>query len=100
MGSKKKTNHPHDNERLLLDSFSDLDLARWNKLSGKLEEYEVRLHHHLESQRVLNKDRLTQALNSGKTLDNYARDGLFRIVDYKYSDTPLSTIGKPLSSNG
>lgn len=86
---RKPPDQPHS---YLLDKFSDGDITSWSKNSAAYQEYQLRLFHHLESQREFYKDSLYQALCDSQTISIHNKQWV-RIVDFKYSHTPLSPIG-------
>ena len=92
---KKKSTKGSRNQHhsFLLDQFSNVDLINWKKLSDSVQEYEVRAYYELEAQRTLHYDALTQSLNNSQCISPYRKSSLTRIVDYKYSLSPLSVKG-------
>lgn len=78
--------------RFLLDQFTHADLRAWKRFSDDAEEYHVRLHYHLEAKRILHMDGLIDALHTHK-IANKKGKSWYRIVDYKYSNQPLSCVG-------
>lgn len=78
--------------RFLLDKFTHADLRAWKRLSDDVEEYHVRLYHHLEAKRSLHMADLIDALQARKTVNKKGKSW-HRIVDYKYSNEPLSCVG-------
>ena len=76
----------------MLDEFSSQDLRRWKRNSNLLNEYRVRQFYELESLRALSREALVDALKPSP--DEHLRiDGWARIVNYRYSDQPLSAKG-------
>lgn len=78
--------------RFLLDIFTSGSIQKWKKFADTDEEYEVRLHHHLEGLRFAKYDALLDSLRSTKSAP-LNLDGWFRIVDFLHSLTPLSPKG-------
>jgi len=76
----------------LLDKFSENDVKNWNETHGSFESYWVPVHYHLEGLRRLHHEKIIEALrkstSSSITLNNWCR-----IVDYQYSNNPLSARG-------
>lgn len=86
---KKKVIQP---DEFILDKFTDVNLYQWNKLNDLLTEYNIKLFYHLESQRALDYAHLVSALRETNSI-NLKENSWWRIVDYKYSDAPLSSKG-------
>ena len=76
----------------LLDSFSELALNAWQALGDDVIEFELRRYHALETLRQLHKSALIDALTDIPT-SSLTLDGWCRIVDYRYSNNPLSAAG-------
>jgi len=76
----------------LLDKFSQIDLRRWKKASDDLEHYHVRLFYHLEALREIHSEELCDALQKHRT-HKQVGTSWYRLVDYRYSNEPLSTKG-------
>lgn len=79
-------------DRQLLDRFSELDVKTWGAFGEDIIEFEVRRYHALESLRQLHKADLIDALADIETCEVNA-NGWCRIVDYRYSNNPLSSAG-------
>ena len=75
-----------------LDAFSLVDLERWRKSSGLLDELYRELHFGLESQRAARRNELLEALR-GKAARPLELTGWFRQVEYQYCLEPLSARG-------
>ena len=79
-------------DRNLLDEFTTQDLRRWKRNSNLLNEYRIRQFYELESLRELSRDDLVEALKQSPyehlTINRWAR-----IVNYRYSEQPLSAKG-------
>lgn len=87
-----KQGNDNQNDAIILDQFSDASLSQWNRLSSLLEEYNVKLFYYLESLRTLHHRQLCDALLNQKPL-SISANNWWRIVDHKYSNSPLSSIG-------
>lgn len=76
----------------LLDKFSENDVKNWNETHESFESYWVPVHYHLEGLRRLHHEKIIEALRKSTTtsitLNNWCR-----IVDYQYSNNPLSARG-------
>lgn len=81
----------NDND-IILDRFSDANLIQWKRLSDLSEEYHVRLFYHLESLRTLYHKELCDALLSSQPSSIF-QENWWRIVDLKYSNSPLCSQG-------
>lgn len=88
----KQGSYHQSNGAIILDQFSDASLRQWNRLSALLEEYNVKLFYYLESLRKLHHGQLCDALLNQKSVSVSTSDW-WRIVDHKYSNSPLSSIG-------
>lgn len=78
--------------RILLDKFSDVDLRSWNKLDNNLSEYQIRFFYHLEAQRVARRQELLDAVLTPAPISQDIHSWV-RVVPYKYTLDPLSTLG-------
>ena len=78
--------------RLPLDQFSQADIRTWKRIADDAEEYHVRQYFHLESIRRLHQEALLDALKEIAPT-SIKLDRWVRIVDYKYSHEPLSSVG-------
>lgn len=76
----------------VLDRFSAADLETWKRVSADLDELHATLYFQVQPQRIRRKQELIDALS---VLDPkpYEFDEWFRIVDYCYTNTPLSVVG-------
>jgi len=87
-GSKGKK----EETRYVLDQFTRADLRAWQNLADGLDAYHVRLFYYLEGLRNLHQEEIRKALQASTstsiTLNNWAR-----IVTYRYTLAPLSTVG-------
>ena len=76
----------------VLDQFTDLDLARWEKGSKALAEFNNRFFSCLESQRRTHYEDLCAVLSNSSNLTIKVADW-YRIIDYQFGDDPLSARG-------
>ncbi len=79
-------------DRFLLDQFSTQDLRRWKRNSNLLNRYRVRQFYELEGLRELSRESLVDALKQ-TPYDHLRINEWARIVNYRYSDQPLSAKG-------
>ena len=79
-------------DQYLLDAFCVLDLQAWEAAGEANREYAIRVYHELEAQRQVYKDELIAALRLIDA-ERLGLKGWGRIVDYRYSDQPLSAAG-------
>lgn len=77
---------------ILLDQFSDANLSQWNRISALHDEYHVKLFYHLESLRNIHHKVLRDTLRAQKS-SSIVVEKWWRIVDHKYSNNPLSSLG-------
>lgn len=84
---------------LELDRFSHSDLQEWEKLSKDLDELEDTMHFSLEPERRRFRQELIQALQLQEPKSLEILDWV-RIVDYRFSLTPLSSAGSLLEYGG
>lgn len=77
---------------IFLDKFTRADLAEWTQFSKDMDEFNVRLFYHLEGLRAFHHKELCESLASVKGVAIKANDWC-RIVDFQYSDHPLSAKG-------
>jgi hypothetical protein len=82
-----------------LDKFSLSDLRRWQTVNRNIAEYHLRVYYELEAQRQLHRSDLIKALKGAK-LSPLILDRWVRMVDYKYSNQPLSSAGSVRSIGG
>jgi RES domain len=83
--------------RFPLDQFSQADIRTWKRIADDAEEYHIRQYFHLESLRSLHQEALLDALK-GIAPTSIQLERWVRIVDYKYSHEPLSSVGSLFSS--
>jgi len=88
-------NKPND-LNIILDQFSTTDLKVWKKVYSQYEEYDVRLFYQLEALRSLDHEKLCEALRNTNSVDIKEKNW-WRIVDLKYAEQPLSSIGSFLN---
>ena len=89
---KPKIRFRGQSESFVLDQFSQANLQKWNKYSGALDEYHVRLFYHLEGLRESHKDSLVEALRDSSSASKF-KDTWCRLVSFRYSDDFLSSRG-------
>ncbi|MBS0378112.1 MAG: RES domain-containing protein [Proteobacteria bacterium] len=77
---------------LLLEYFTDHQLAHWRARAGDLQEYHYLWFYELERQRAARQDNLRNALQSVRGMQ-VSLEGWGRAIDYKYSERPLSCLG-------
>jgi hypothetical protein len=77
---------------LLLESFTDADLAAWQRGSSDYQQYHYLWYFELEAQRAAHEAELLDALRKipGEDVD---LTGWGRALHYTYSHTPLSCVG-------
>ena len=93
---KKKRKLPRENSGTkFLDSFSEKDIHQWQQHLEALETYWVKIHYHLEGLRALHSNEITQSLQKTTpiTVDFMKWT---RIVDWRFSNDPLSAYGSLL----
>lgn len=83
-----------------LDRFTINDLRHWQSGSRAIKEYHLRVFHELEAQRQLYRGELLNALKGAKHQSVFSLQRWVRIVDYKYSNQPLSAAGSVKSIGG
>jgi hypothetical protein len=83
-----------------LDRFTINDLRHWQTGSRAIKEYHLRVFHELEAQRQLYRGELLNALKEAKHASVFSVERWVRIVDYKYSNQPLSAVGSVKSIGG
>ena len=88
-----KPSDPH----VLLEQFSQENLAGWRRLSGGLHEYHTRLYYYLSGERSLVYPQLLECLQSA-ALASFEFSDHWRIVDQRYADVPLSPKGSLIVS--
>lgn len=76
----------------VLDRFSEADLETWNRVSADLDELHAALYFDVQPQRM-RRDRELIAALTALGVKPFVFDGWFRIVDYRYTNTPLSAVG-------
>lgn len=79
-----------------LDQFSENDVKGWEHAFESFESYWIPVHYYLEAQRQLHQDAITEALKKSTPVSINMK-GWCRIVDYQYSDNPLSARGSLIS---
>jgi RES domain len=83
----------------VLDKFSSQDLVEWNSLSKDLDELQRALYFEIHPMRMRRKEELIVALSLANAKPFNFSDW-HRIVDFKYSNAPLSVIGSVKSYGG
>jgi RES domain len=79
-------------ESLLLDAFTDVAAAAWERQAPLVQEYHYRFFFELEAQRAAVQDRMREALaTSGTQVVNL--QGWGRALDWQYCLNPLSAVG-------
>lgn len=76
-----------------LDYFTNVDLKRWKRNSDLLIEYHFKYYYCLESQRAANYNKIIDALRKSFISDPLIITDWIRIVSYKRSLQPLSSLG-------
>jgi hypothetical protein len=84
---------------LTLDRFSEADLSTWERISGNLDELSRVLFFSLEPERLRRQQELIDALNE-KPSDPIEFQGWVRVVDTRWTLSPLSAIGSLKSIGG
>ncbi len=82
-----------------LDEFSEQSLAAWFRAARNLRDLHSALHFGLEEQRQREPTALAAAIQAGAD-GPFAFEGWSRIVDYRYSLTPLSVRGSLTEDGG
>lgn len=77
---------------LTLDRFSEADLDKWLRLSARLDELARLLYFAVEPERLKRQGELIEALNQ-KPAAPIDFEGWVRVVDTKWTLSPLSSIG-------
>ena len=83
----------------ILDKFTSRDLDVWNAASKDIDQLQSILYFGVRPTRMRKKDELIAALNKGQHKP-FAFSDWHRIVDYKYSNAPLSVVGSIKSYGG
>ena len=83
----------------ILDKFTSRDLDAWNAASKDIDQLQSVLYFAVRPMRIRKKDELIAALNKGQH-KSFTFSGWHRIVDYKYSNAPLSVVGSIKSYGG
>lgn len=84
---------------LTLDRFSEADLDKWLGLSEKLDELARTLYFAVEPERIRRQDELIDALNQ-KPAAPADFEGWVRVVDTRWTLSPLSSIGSLKACGG
>lgn len=96
---RASSRRPHyTDDRYLLEGFSQSELRAWQHAAEELKKYRVQEHFFLEGLRAVHHVELRDALLSARSA-TIPVDGWTRIVDYRYSLEPLSSVGS-LHSGG
>lgn len=91
MGTKR-TNPPKGDKQFLLENISSLDLRAWKKIASKIESYNIQLFYHLAGLRAIHADEIQDSLRQTK-IETLSEQKWCRIVDFRFSDNPLSPKG-------
>lgn len=83
----------------LLERFTESDLETWKRRSKELDEVHDTLYHDLEPERNRRRDQLSAALNA-KPAAPFDFQSWGRMVEYRYSNDPLSAAGSVRSIGG
>lgn len=83
---------PDQSTKVLLDKFSTLDMAAWQRREEDFQAFHIGLFYYLEGKRALHHKILCEVLNDSKPV-SIKVDDWCRTVDYQYSLAPLSSIG-------
>lgn len=83
----------------LLERFTESDLETWKRRSRELDEVHDSLYHGLEPERNRRRDQLTAALNA-KPAAPFDFESWGRMVEFRYSNDPLSAAGSVRSIGG
>ena len=76
----------------LVEKISQLDLRAWKGAARKVGSFHIRLFYYLAGMRADHAQEIRDALWNSKT-DAFKRDRWYRIVNFQYSDNPLSPKG-------
>lgn len=80
-------------DQYLLDAFTTTDLRQWRAIGEKQRVFEVLRYHALEALRQAYKTELIEALQNSNAEAQLNTTSWSRIVDYRYSNHPLSAAG-------
>lgn len=83
----------------LLERFSASDLVTWKRRSAELERLHQLLFYGLEPERIARRDEILAALNS-RIASPTEFESWYRVVEYRWSDQPLSSAGSVLGPGG
>lgn len=89
---------PRQTTQYLIERFTELDLKRWRTLSKAIYDQQTLLYFCLEGQRKTYTDKINKSLEKGEI--SYSFDNWSRVLEYRYSDNPLSPIGSTISVGG
>lgn len=90
----KSSQQPKPQSKIFpLDNFTDADLKVWNRNAGLIKEYHFKYYYCFESQRAAKYKEIINSLKKSFNSDPLIITDWIRVIDYKYSHQPLSSLG-------
>lgn len=90
--NKRRVSSRIETTRVVLDIFTERDMARWSERSHDAQRYSDRVYFDLERQRAQHHDELCEALRAAQPIE-FDLESWTRITDYRWSLAPLSSAG-------